>query len=342
MAALVNASSAGEPEVKLSADELVVGRLGQWELTTLPVELLKPIFQTAANESFETAFSLVHVSSAVNKWVAPSLYRIVHLRTEHSARLFRRTTESLDSSWLATHVQFLVFYYRMGYVEDIGPILAACSGITGISHELQWPPPLSFVRPLAELTESCTRLTHLAIRLNDITARDAKFPRTLTHLSVELIQAALTDHVLFWTLHDDCPRLAHIGINLHSPPLVDPKQMFEALAWISRYVHRSPLRLRLIVVNLILPNIVPQAVRNTLSWHRSWYTYCSPNWPKLAAVYSDGTTMYNPLDMDLEDDSPAIAFHDDTSISWLKDEVWQAAEAVMQWQRDFMDMDTVP
>ncbi len=71
--ALAKAPSFVDPAVKLSADEPVVRDLGHGELTILPVELLKPIFQTAANESTEIAFHLVHVSLAVNKWFVPTL-----------------------------------------------------------------------------------------------------------------------------------------------------------------------------------------------------------------------------------------------------------------------------
>ncbi|KIJ54740.1 hypothetical protein M422DRAFT_24644 [Sphaerobolus stellatus SS14] len=75
-------------------------------LHTFPVELVRIIFEIAAQESCCTAASLCRVSKSVRKWITPLVYHSVVLETALALKAFHSTL-SIPQTRLTCHIRML-------------------------------------------------------------------------------------------------------------------------------------------------------------------------------------------------------------------------------------------
>ncbi len=269
---------------------------------------------------------------------APILYHTVHLRTARHAQLFQRTTDHLipsNPSFLATNVRYIVFDYCIDDIQDVFCILRACTGIIGLAHEAAIEPsPGYFILRLAELTEPCTRLTHLFLHIPRVLSRARlTLPCTLTHLSLNIDFRTLEVQSFWGPVRNHFPPLTHILIGMELPFYLTEQFMDGFVVMLRSWTLDLPSSFEVIVVRLIIPEdltmtptTMPDAAYHIASELREL--------PKVAILFSDTAEfeLYDPLTLDSQH-LPTIVYNGDPSVTWLNDDIWQVAESVLLSRR---------
>ncbi|TFK54439.1 hypothetical protein OE88DRAFT_1655102 [Heliocybe sulcata] len=109
----------------------------QTELATkrpfdFPVEILRDIFELAAEDDRRSALALQLVSSWVRQWSDPIIYHTVVLETNTALQSFlsaisRKSTEFIESS--VKHLGI----FAMGPIQHIDKVISACSGVKSLA-----------------------------------------------------------------------------------------------------------------------------------------------------------------------------------------------------------------
>ncbi len=106
--------------------------------SSLPVELVRDIFEHAAHSNRGTARNLTLVSSAVRRWTDPILYRTVILSSARSIRAFVDAISNKPSDFVRARVRNLGIFTH-GPVQSIHRILSACAGAQNVACGFSLP-----------------------------------------------------------------------------------------------------------------------------------------------------------------------------------------------------------
>ncbi|KAI0930427.1 hypothetical protein AcW1_009123 [Taiwanofungus camphoratus] len=106
--------------------------------SNLPTELLRDIFEHAAQSDPATARKLTLVSSAVRHWTDPILYNTVILSSAKSLRSFLAAIAKKPSDFVRTRVKHLGIF-ALGPVQTIDRILNACRGVQSLACGFHLP-----------------------------------------------------------------------------------------------------------------------------------------------------------------------------------------------------------
>ncbi|KAL6305064.1 hypothetical protein BKA93DRAFT_708709, partial [Sparassis latifolia] len=104
----------------------------------LPTELLRDIFEHAADLDRPTALSLVLVSSPVRRWTEPALYNTVVLSTAPALRAFLAAISHKSPEFVHARVKHLGVF-ALGPIQSIHRVLHACTGLRTLACGFSLP-----------------------------------------------------------------------------------------------------------------------------------------------------------------------------------------------------------
>ncbi|KAJ7247018.1 hypothetical protein C8J57DRAFT_1359843, partial [Mycena rebaudengoi] len=177
---------------------------------SLPIELEREIFETAAFLHPVRMPTLILVARRVQAWIERILYRDILLTNGEQTRLLLRTlAESRGPRGTAATRRRRLDYVRnlgvLSYFEHVPEILRVCEGVSNLAM-------------LGGTTITIARRTHYQLRrlTIDILARSVKQPKSicarLTHLD---IRSVLGRNVDDWTVWAGLARLSLTHLALH-------------------------------------------------------------------------------------------------------------------------------
>lgn len=97
-----------------------------------PAEILRDIFELAAQHDRSTALSLTLVSSWVRQWADPIIYHTVVLETNHALESFMTAISRKSTRFVETQVKHLGIF-AMGPIQYIDKVISACSGVNSLA-----------------------------------------------------------------------------------------------------------------------------------------------------------------------------------------------------------------
>lgn len=106
--------------------------------SSLPVELVRDIFEHAAHSDRATARNLSLVASAVRRWTDPILYRTVILSSARSIRAFVDAISNKPADFVRARVRNLGIF-TLGPIQSIHRILFACAGAQNVACGFSLP-----------------------------------------------------------------------------------------------------------------------------------------------------------------------------------------------------------
>ncbi|KZT28966.1 hypothetical protein NEOLEDRAFT_1057366 [Neolentinus lepideus HHB14362 ss-1] len=107
------------------------------ELTTkrpfdFPPEILRDVFELAAEDHRVTALSLQLVSSWVRQWTDPIIYHTVVLETNKALSSFLSAISRKSTDFIEMRVKHLGIF-AMGPIHHIDKVISACSGVKSLA-----------------------------------------------------------------------------------------------------------------------------------------------------------------------------------------------------------------
>ncbi|KAI0076107.1 hypothetical protein K474DRAFT_1295357 [Panus rudis PR-1116 ss-1] len=197
---------------------------GPFVFSQLPPELLREVFEHAAQSDTKTALALSLVSSWTRQWVEPLLYHTVVLSTAPALRSFANALSHKPSTFAHDRVKNLGIFAQ-GPVQSIEQVLDACTGVDSLACGFTVASTKQLQSHPAIQSPDCPKEQHLL----GMACRDGWDPTivapSVTHLRVHLPSspnARLPIHrsnssneeqeVTGWDVLSNLPALTHLAI----------------------------------------------------------------------------------------------------------------------------------